>query len=305
VAPMGIRSPASGHSTSGEDLAVIVISLHDEPGLVDAVRSLVSQRPRPEIVVVNTGGGDAGATLAAAGIEVPTIERPEPLYPGAARNLGVRATRAPFIAFLAADCRAEPGWVAERLRRHRAGAAAVASVITNGSPAKASASVAHLLLYARRMVSTPAAKRLHYGVSYARPVLERLGPFREDLRQGEDSELNRRLGPTIKWAPGVRTAHRNSLGPWQLARDQYARGRRSLLYPRLPLSAVLRFALLNRPLDALHQGLRGGESREHRRILLAAPLLLPASLAYTLGILRARRHDPGPAAALALAMTER
>jgi glycosyltransferase involved in cell wall biosynthesis len=285
------------HGTSAPaDLAVIVISLRNEPGLVNAVRSLLSQCPRPEIVVVNTGSGDAAATLAAAEIDVTSIERPEPLYPGAARNLGIRATRAPFIAFLAADCRAEPGWVAERLRRHRAGADAVASVITNATPASMSACTAHLLLYPRRMASSPTASRLHYGVSYARPLLERVGGFREDLRQGEDSELNQRLGTTIEWAPGVRTAHRNPLGPRQLVRDQYARGRRSLRYQHLPMTAVLRIALFKRPLNALRQGRRIEESPERRRILLAAPLLFPASLAYTLGLLRARRLDPVPAA---------
>jgi Glycosyl transferase family 2 len=303
---IGTRSTGSEQGRSGAaDLAVVVISFRNEPGLVDAVRSLISQRPRPEMVVVNTGGGKAGATLAAAGIHVRSIECPEPLHPGAARNVGVRETTAPFVAFLAADCRAEPGWVAERLRRHRAGAAAVASVITNASPASASASAAHLLLYARRMASTSAAKRLLYGVSYARPTLERLGPFREDLRQDEDSELNRRLDATIEWAPGVRTAHRNPLGPWQLVRNQYARGRRSHIYSQLPMSAVLRIALFNRPMDAVRQGLRARESGDCGPILQVTPLLIAASLAYTLGLLRARRLEIGAGSRPALARSAR
>ena len=51
--PMGTPSTGSKQSRSGAaDLAVVVISLRNEPGLVDAVRSLISQRPRPEMVVV-------------------------------------------------------------------------------------------------------------------------------------------------------------------------------------------------------------------------------------------------------------
>ncbi len=270
------------------ELAVVVISLCNEPGLVDAVRSLRRQHPPPEIVVVNSGGGDPGTTLAASGIEVDLIDHPRPLYPGAARNLGVRATRAPFIAFLAADCQAEPGWVAERVRRHRGGADAVASVVTNGTPGRASGSAAHLLLYARRMRSTPAGIRVHYGLSYARPLLERVGPFREDIRQGEDSELNHRLGRAsrVEWAPRVQTAHRNSSGPWPLMRDQYARGRRSRLYSTSPLHTLLRVALVNRPLDGLRQARRTREER--RRLLWAAPLMVPASFAYALGLIRLR-----------------
>jgi glycosyltransferase involved in cell wall biosynthesis len=298
---------SEGATGGGPELAVVVISLGNEPGLVDAVRTLLSQRPRPEIVVVNTGGGDPGATLAEAGIELPLIDRPEPLHPGGARNLGLRATRAPFVGFLAADCRAEPGWVAERLRRHRAGAGAVASVMTDATAKSPSSIATHLLLHARRLTSTPAERRLHYGLSYDRSLLERLGPFREDLRQGEDSELNRRLPSevTVEWAPGVRTAHANPRGPWQLIRDQYARGARSRIYRHLELSELLRIALYNRPLDAIQIGLRGRTSAQRRRILRAAPLLIPATVAYTLGLLRARRTETWPARPGVSTRTER
>jgi glycosyltransferase involved in cell wall biosynthesis len=285
-----MTEPLGQSDSASADLAVVVISLRNEPGLVDAVRSLTFQRPRPEIVVVNSGGGEAAATLDAAGIEVRSIEFPRTLLPGAARNRGVRATSAPFVAFLAADCRAEPGWVAGRLRRHRAGARAVSSVIINDAPRSASSSAAHLLLFPRLMASTPAESRLHYGVSYARSLLEELGPFREDLRQGEDSEINRRLRlhTEIEWAPEVRTGHRNPPGPWQLVRDQYARGRRSDLSTRLPVSAALRIMLYKRPLNALRQGWRDNPGARVR-LLRAVPLLVPASLAQAFGLLGARR----------------
>jgi glycosyltransferase involved in cell wall biosynthesis len=299
-----MTEPQGQSASASADLAVVVISLRNEPGLVDAVRSLTSQQPRPEIVVVNSGGGELGATLDAAEIEVRSIEFSRPLLPGAARNRGVRATSAPFVAFLATDCRAEPGWVAGRLRRHRAGARAVSSVIINDAPRSASSSAAHLLLFPGRMASTPAASRLHYGVSYARPMLEELDPFREDLRQGEDSELNRRLRreTEIEWAPEIRTAHRNPQSLWELVRDQYARGSRSHLYWHLSTSAMLRIALFKRPLDAVRQGFR---AKERGSALRAAPVLMPASIAYALGLMRARRSRALPAGALALPVPPR
>ncbi|HYH47235.1 MAG TPA: glycosyltransferase family A protein, partial [Thermoanaerobaculia bacterium] len=96
--------------SSAPDLACVVLALGNPPELAAAVRSLLDQGEPMEVVVVNSAGGGAAATLAAAGLAVPVIERPERLLPGAARNLGIAATRAPFVAFLAADCWAEPGW---------------------------------------------------------------------------------------------------------------------------------------------------------------------------------------------------
>jgi hypothetical protein len=38
---------------------------------------------------------------------------------GSARNIGIKATRAPYVAFLASDCRATQGWARKRLAAHR------------------------------------------------------------------------------------------------------------------------------------------------------------------------------------------
>ena len=79
---------------SAPDLACVVLGLGNPPELPDAVRSLLSQSEPIEVVVVNSAGGGAAAALAAAGLDVPVIERAERLLPGAVRNLGIAATRA-------------------------------------------------------------------------------------------------------------------------------------------------------------------------------------------------------------------
>ncbi|HEX2253785.1 MAG TPA: glycosyltransferase, partial [Thermoanaerobaculia bacterium] len=221
-------------------LACVVLSLGNEPGLVDAVRSLLAQGHEAgenglELVVVNSGGGGAAAALARAGIgrsgtPVRVVERSERLFAGAARNLGIAATTAPFVAFLAADCVAAPGWVAARLRRHRGGAAAVASALLHTAPRNPVAWAAHVALYSRRMPGVPASERLLYGVSYARELFHRFGPFPEDLRAGEDTVFHQRLAAAavaIEWAPEVCTRHRNPRRLAPLLADQYRRGARS------------------------------------------------------------------------------
>jgi glycosyltransferase involved in cell wall biosynthesis len=209
------------------ELACVVLSLRTEPGLVGAVRSVLASAPRPEVVVVDSGGGDVERALASAGLEVPSISRPEPLYPGAVRNLGVAATSARYVAFLAADCIAEPGWVEGRLRRHRAGAAAVASAVTNAYPGSGVARASSMLLFHTRRPCAPPGERQLYGASYDRALFDRFGPFREDVRKGEDTDFHSRLEGevSIEWAPEVRTAHRHPTRLLDLLRDQWARGR--------------------------------------------------------------------------------
>jgi GT2 family glycosyltransferase len=209
------------------ELACVVMSLRAEPGLAGAVESLLASESPPEIVVVDSGGGDARRVLAGAGLEVALVRRTERLYPGAVRNLGIRATKAPYVAFLAADCVAEPGWVEKRLSRHRAGAPVVASAVTNAYPENRAARASAMLLFHTRRPSAPPGERQLYGASYDRRLFDRFGAFREDLRKGEDTEFHRRLRGevAIEWAPEVRTAHRHPTSVRALVRDQYARGR--------------------------------------------------------------------------------
>jgi glycosyltransferase involved in cell wall biosynthesis len=270
-------------------LACGVLSLGAEPGVVDAVRSLLDQVPRPEVIVVNSGGGDPQPRLRAAGLDVPVVNLEERLLPGGARNVAIDHTSAPYVAFLAADCVAEPGWVAARLRAHEAGAAAVSSVLTVEPGATRSECAAHLLLHHRRTPDTPPAQRLFFGLSYSRFLFDRYGRFREDLRQGEDSDFNGRLRAldVVAWAPTVRTIHLHPKSPGALLGDQYARGRRRAialleLSPERAWRKLVHHALTN-VLHAARLVLRTSDRRERALLLSSWPLLGPASLAYVAG----------------------
>jgi glycosyltransferase involved in cell wall biosynthesis len=279
-------------------LACVVMSVADQPGLSAAVRSLEGQSPRPEIVVVNSAGGDPAETLAAEGLAVRVISRPQRLLPGAARNLGVAATRERYAAFLAADCMAEPGWVAARLRAHHGGAAGVASAMTNAIPWSRAACASHLLLYPRRLPETAPAERLLYGVSYDRRLFDRLGLFREDLREGEDTDFNARVAAVapIVWDSRVRTAHRNPTSLRALLRDQYARGRRSRVYDALPARSMVKVSAVKQVREARLLALRASKGEERRRLTEAMPLVRAGAAAFTAGLLASRfsgRHSRG------------
>ncbi|MDX8465341.1 glycosyltransferase [Mesorhizobium sp. VK23B] len=212
----------------GPELAVVVIGFRAPTDLVAAVRSVLGQNIPLEVVVVNSGGGSAQALLADAGLDVPVIEFEHRLFVGAARNRGIAATKAPFIAFLADDCLACPGWAEVRLRHHRKGVAAVASAIANSHPRNLVACAAHLVTYMRRLPGLPAHKALRYGVSFDRKLFDRYGLFNEQMASGEDTEFMERLPKAMVplWEPAVLTVHRNETRLIRLIADQYLRGRR-------------------------------------------------------------------------------
>ena len=275
------------------ELACAVLSYRNEPFLAEAVRSLLRQEVPVEVVVVNSGGGDPRASLHAAGIDVPVHSVDHRLYPGAVRNIGIALTRAPWVAFLAADCLATPGWAAARLRAHRAGAGAVASAMTNADDGSTAAWAGLLLLHNRRLAATRPDQRLLYSMSYERRLLERVGRFREDLRAGEDTEFNARIPPQTRtvFAADAVTAHRFPTSAMDMLRESFRRGR---------LQAATQGAIEDRGPQRLRVCLRApwGVARSiqvaahsppalRSRLTRALPLVVAGSLAYVAGALTA------------------
>jgi hypothetical protein len=251
------------------------------------VRSVLEQSIPVEVVLANSGEGDAPGVLARAGIDgVPVVELGPPALPGAPRNAGVRATRAPYVAFLPADCVAEPGWAETRLAEHRAGAGAVAESKTCAPPVSRSAYASMLLLHNRRLPDTAPERRLHYGLSFDRALLERLGPFREDMRVGEDTEMASRIpeSATVAWNSDVCSAHRYPPRPLSLIVDQFARGGRRARAAPEGARSVARNALAD--LGACFRMARTApDPRERSRRTAALPLLPIGAVAYAAGAL--------------------
>jgi len=232
------------------ELAVVVIGFRAPAEMVAAVRSVLDQNTPLEIVAVNSGGGNAEALLRNAGIDVSVIEVEGRLFAGGARNVGISATQAPFVAFLAGDCLARPRWAEVRLEHHRQGAVAVASAILNSHPRHLVACAAHLVTYMRRLPGLSAEKALRYGVSFDRKLFDRYGLFDEHMMSGEDTDFLARLPEAMRpvWDPRILTVHRNETSLFSLLADQYRRGRRYGAYlrsvagekPRRPFRRIFR-----------------------------------------------------------------
>jgi glycosyltransferase involved in cell wall biosynthesis len=90
----------------------IVICSRDRARLLEgALKAIVAaRRPGDETIVVDSASRDPSVGEVAASFEGVTLIRS--VQPGLAlaRNVGVRASRAPLIAFTDDDCRPEPSW---------------------------------------------------------------------------------------------------------------------------------------------------------------------------------------------------
>lgn len=106
--------------------ASVVVPARDAAGTIGACLDGLAAQDLAEpfeVVVVDNGSRDGTAALAAAHPVVDRVVRRERGEgPGAARNDGVRAARAPLIAFLDSDCVPEPGWL-------RAGSSVPADIV--------------------------------------------------------------------------------------------------------------------------------------------------------------------------------
>lgn len=227
----GPAQMTEGKQVAKSDLAVVVIGFKCPSVLRDAVRSVLDQDTKAEIVVVNTGGGNARHLLRAELPHIRLIEVDAPLFVGRARNIGIDASDAPIVGFLASDCQALPGWVSHRLTRHAAGADAVPSAVVPVNPRSLSSLAASCWLHRRRWPRPVDEPRSRHGFSYRRTLFDRWGYFPIGPAVAEDTLFNERIYDTEShvWAPEVLTAHRYPTNPVALAMDMFRRGQRRLV----------------------------------------------------------------------------
>lgn len=288
------NTPEDGHvdpaAISTPEICTIVLAHKCPPSLIDAVRSLVHQQTPGDVIVINSGGGDAKALLRDAGLSVPVVQRQERLYPGGARNLGLDVSTHRYVAFLASDCLAQPGWIGARLNAHRAGHRAVASALVSHRPRHPIAMAAHLSLFCRRMPRVPIELAQTYGASYDRQLFEQHGRFREDIEGGEDTEFHSRLAPENRpiWCPEVRTMHR---GPSTLSGflvDQFKRGQRAAkAWYAIQQRGRASFAwgVIARTCSTIRVSIRVVEPGTGLSTAIAIPLLALGGVIYALGIM--------------------
>jgi glycosyltransferase involved in cell wall biosynthesis len=292
----GSRVPASA------EISVVVMATNGTATVAEAVRSLTAQDIEAEIVVVNTGAGSVRELLAEELDRLILVETNHRRYPGGTRNLGIRHSRAPIVAFLAADCLAAPGWLRLRAAAHKAGSRAVASALLPAPDERGQiapvAWASFVTMHVRRMPGVSAERANLYGASYDRRLFEEYGDFREDLRIGEDTEFNLRIQPQNLplWEPGIVTFNRYPAKLIAALKDQVLRGRRAAAFQSSKGSETpLQFFLgqWKRRVVLPKRYVRGYGRGERRDEMLSSRHLLPLlALSHGLGALSVYLHRP-------------
>ena len=278
-----------GRHVVSSALAVVVIGYRAQEDLAAAVASLREQSVAAEVVVVNSGGGAPERKLQPHLEHIRLIDVEAPLFVGAARNIGIDSTQALYVAFLAGDCTAGPGWVEARLRSHHAGARAVASAVSPPADANYWTRAAHIFLFGTRAPQAPIAMAKRYGASYDRRLFDEVGYFNPALRTGEDSDMARRLRTPVMWNREIITIH---VGPRTLMAfmgDLYARGRRAARHQlgrRSGKPATDFRDLIRHRLDLTLTVAREAMTLEVAEIERYRPVLTLGAIAYAAGIWR-------------------
>jgi glycosyltransferase involved in cell wall biosynthesis len=98
---------------SSPRLSIVIPHLNDEDNLARCLASLDAQAEPGltyEVIVVDNGSKQPPSRVVADHPHARLVVEPIP-GPGPARNLGAGLAAAPLIAFIDADCVAEPGWM--------------------------------------------------------------------------------------------------------------------------------------------------------------------------------------------------
>jgi len=226
---------------------------------------------------------------------------------GAARNLGVQATRAPLCLMMDADCVAESDVIESFVARHRDGDyAAVAGALSNGTPRSISGSLGYLIEFREFMPCAP--MRLEKSmptanIAYRREIFERYGYFDEDLWPAEDLLFNWKLysaGERLLFDPAIEVTHLNRTGWKEVLSHQIRLGRTSAVARKrggLPGGILLKYPplILLMPFARLLRAFKWFAKYDWKvllKFLLIWPAYLLAASFWSFGFLRERESEP-------------
>jgi glycosyltransferase involved in cell wall biosynthesis len=179
----------------------VVVASHDRPlrlrWLLNALAEQTLDSARWEVVVCHDSAGPEtdellrDHELARLGILRHTRLEPGTALPGTNRNAALKLALAETVVFTDDDCRPPPEWLEGVLAAvvEYPGAIIQGPVLPDPDEAVMLRS-AHPRTQGFTAVPRPWAECCN--IAYPRPLLDELGPFAQDMRTGEDAELNQR-----------------------------------------------------------------------------------------------------------------
>ena len=209
---------AQRHGIASRDatdrISVVIPHLNQPEALQRCLAELFAgKRPPDEVFVVDNGSEILPEAICAAYPDVRLLREPIP-GPGPARNKGVAEASGNILAFIDADCRADPDWlsaVAARFTDPKMQILGGDVRIDMEDPARPKLLEAYESVYAYRMDRYIAEQGFTGtgNLAVRREVLDHVGPF-AGLQVAEDRDWGRRAaatGYTITYVPEMRAYH--------------------------------------------------------------------------------------------------
>lgn len=283
-------------------ISVIIPSYNSERTIRACLNAVINQSTSIpfDITVVDSSGDQTPQIIEQEFPSICLIQLKNRTLAGAARNLGIQATRAPLCLMIDSDCVAESDVIERFVARHRDGDyAAVSGSLSNGTPNSLSGWIGYLIEFREFIPCAP--MRLEKSmptasIAYQREIFERFGYFEEDLWPAEDLLFNWKLynaGESLLFDPSIRVTHLNRTGWRTVLSHQLKLGRTSAVARQrsdLPGSVLLRYPplILLMPLVRLWRALRWFAKYDKQVLLmflLIWPLYLLAAAFWSFGFL--------------------
>lgn len=155
----------------------------------------------------------------------------ERLYPGAARDLGVRSSKGEIIVFTDCDCTAGPDWLDRLLGGlEESGCAACGGGVENGTPRSLFGTAEYLSEFSVFTPRNPSRRERFVptcNMALWREAYFAAGGFEPGMEKGSDVALGKRLkeaGREIAFIPSAFVFHHNRTGARDFLRNQYRLG---------------------------------------------------------------------------------
>lgn len=242
--------------SSEPTVSVIVPCFNSERTIRRCLNAILEQKTSIpyDVIVVDSSMDETPQIVEREFPTVRLIHLETRTFAGAARNVGVRSSRAPFCLMIDSDCIAQSDLIERMLARHHEGEyAAIGGSLANGTPASLSGLTGYLLEFKEFIPSAPMREVNTVptaNVTYRREAFERHGYFDDDMWLAEDILFNWELckaGERILFDPEIEVTHLNRTGWGEVLSYQVSLGTWSAEARRrgaLPGDVLLRYPFL-------------------------------------------------------------
>lgn len=198
------------------ELSVIIVSYNARKTIEDCLGSLEEQETSKafEVILVDSSTDDTASLVENQFPNVKLRRFSERKFPGDARNIGISMAMGKIIAFIDADCRAEPNWIEEIVNAHQSPHIAIGGAVGNANPESYVGWAAYFSELSRWMPETQHQWMDDIGagiMSYKREIFDQYGGFTAD-GYGSDTDFHWRLekhGQRLRFVPSILVSHHN------------------------------------------------------------------------------------------------